>query len=405
MAEHAQAHAHGETHHTNYVKIWAILLVLLRNQILGLEPVTAIARAVSTVGFAGWIGVDLFFVLSGYLITGILLDSKGSGSYFRNFYMRRILRIFPLYYGVLFFLFVVLPLIERPISASTVALVDSQSWYWTYTTNIMMALGIHAEWFTGHFWSLAVEEQFYLVWPLAVGYLDRRAIARLALGCIVLSAILRMAFLIADLPAVVSYVFPLARMDALATGAVLAILARSATWRQRLRLGVPKAFIAISLPLAAIAIWRGGFRYDDPVVATAGYSLIALWFGTLVGWVAITPATGAMHRILSAKGPRVIGKYSYAMYVFHYPLLAISSLPEVALALTGDPASPTLRWLILVFVHGLVTFALALMSWHLYEKHFLKLKKFFPRGRLPAEDQRSFEGVEGVLPALSQPGA
>jgi peptidoglycan/LPS O-acetylase OafA/YrhL len=111
-------------------------------------------------------GVDLFFMLSGYLITGILWQSRGQKHCFRNFYARRTLRIFPLYYGTLFALLVALPLVLGHVPAMLSAAYHRQLWLWTYKSNILIARrGLVLANF-GHFWTLAVEEQFYLIWPL-----------------------------------------------------------------------------------------------------------------------------------------------------------------------------------------------------------------------------------------------
>src|SRR5262249_17527292 len=119
-----------------------------------------------------WVGVNVFFVLSGFLITGILLDTKHEPHYFKFFYMRRVLRIFPLYYGTLIAIFFVLPALKMApfISAS------QQFWYWTYLGNWGKGRNLNVG-SLGYFWSLGVEEQFYLVWPLVIYVLPRRSVS------------------------------------------------------------------------------------------------------------------------------------------------------------------------------------------------------------------------------------
>ena len=148
------------------LRAFAILLVIVRHA--SLEQGAASRGFLGALGNAGWMGVDLFFVLSGFLITRILIQSKGSTYYFRNFYLRRSFRIFPLYYAVLVGLFVVAPIASH--SPAVQELARHQIWYWTYTVNFLAAntngeaCGLH----TVHFWSLSVEEQFYLIWPAVV---------------------------------------------------------------------------------------------------------------------------------------------------------------------------------------------------------------------------------------------
>jgi peptidoglycan/LPS O-acetylase OafA/YrhL len=147
----------------------AILLVMLHHffQNYVPEPVW-IDRLVFGLMGCGWFGVDLFFVLSGFLITGILYDAKGADRYFLNFYARRTLRIFPLYYAVLVLLFVLLPRVPHPLAADYVS--DSapdQLWFWLYLTNFRIALngGWYSHLVPSVFWSLAIEEQFYVLYP------------------------------------------------------------------------------------------------------------------------------------------------------------------------------------------------------------------------------------------------
>src|SRR5262245_48045958 len=153
----------------------AILMVLLVHFVGNMLPTNLVERAIVLVTGYGTYGVDLFFVLSGFLITGILYDSYNKPHYFRNFYMRRVLRIFPLYYGVLALLFFVTPLIPLLRGPTLDYLVEQQAWAWLYAVNIHVAK--HGEWslsYINHFWSLSVEEHFYFFWPLVVFLLGRR---------------------------------------------------------------------------------------------------------------------------------------------------------------------------------------------------------------------------------------
>ena len=153
----------------------AILMVLLLHFVGNTVPTNWIERAIVGVTNYGSYGVELFFVLSGFLITGILYDARNKPHYFRNFYMRRLLRIFPLYYGVLALVFFVAPLIP-PLRGPTLDyLVDRQAWAWLYAVNIYIAK--QGDWsfsYLEHFWSLAIEEHFYFFWPLVVFLLARR---------------------------------------------------------------------------------------------------------------------------------------------------------------------------------------------------------------------------------------
>src|ERR1041385_65154 len=135
----------------------AISMVLLLHFVGNMQPTNAVERAIVGVTNYGSYGVELFFILSGFLITGILYDGRNKPHYFRNFYMRRVLRIFPLYYGVPVLFFFVVPLIPIFRGPSLDYLVDRQAWAWLYGVNIYIA--IEGDWsfsYLEHFWSLCV---------------------------------------------------------------------------------------------------------------------------------------------------------------------------------------------------------------------------------------------------------
>jgi peptidoglycan/LPS O-acetylase OafA/YrhL len=170
---------------------------------------------------SGYLGVDLFFVLSGFLITGILVDARSRPHYFRTFYMRRALRIFPLYYGLLAVAYLSVPLLS-PEDAPLLTGADSPWWYWLYASNIGMA--VKGNWLTsptwfslGHFWSLAVEEQFYMVWPFVVFLTKTRWLYRLC-AVLVLSSPFVMAWLHFEIGQLGTYVSTLGRVGSLAAG-------------------------------------------------------------------------------------------------------------------------------------------------------------------------------------------
>src|SRR4051812_42732359 len=205
----------------------AIILVLLFHFTPEGIGATSAEKVLRSVASLGWCGVDLFFVLSGFLITGILYDAKGSPHFFRDFYMRRVLRIFPLYYGVLFLVFIVVPLLHPLTRASDQQFIHNQHWLWLYMANIPQALTnawpLKTGWVNlNHFWSLAIEEHFYLIWPALVFLLQRRTLMRICTACIITALILRCLtyFLWNDTAA---YVLTPCRMDELAMGALVAL--------------------------------------------------------------------------------------------------------------------------------------------------------------------------------------
>lgn len=359
--------------------------VLTPEQVRGLGVV---GRGIYKFFTHGAWGVDLFFVLSGYLITGILLSSRGQEHYFRNFYARRTLRIFPLYYGTLLAVLVLLPLVLGHVPAMISAAYSHQVWLWTYTTNIECARR-DGQVFGNflHFWTLAIEEQFYLVWPLVVFLTPPRWLLRLALIGIVAVNAGRMSFIILqwtpgygwDPVTVYNWLASLTlfRADSLLAGAALAVLQADGAllqWRGTFRWIFPAAVGAIVVFLLAVPRLVSGL--PTPVVAHV--TLAPILFGTGVGYLLTCRADSWLVRGLSIKPLRAIGKYSYAMYVFHYIYLPLEVrwLPcSSFVRLVHDP----LLGLLAYYASAIgIAFCVAFLSYHLYEKHFLKLKKYFP---------------------------
>src|SRR5215470_771994 len=204
----------------------AILMVMAVHFVGDATPHNFGERLAVKLGSYGVLGVDLFFVLSGFLITGLLLDSKGDPHYFRNFYARRTLRIFPLYYMVLAVLFLVLPrLVALPPPLEEAR--RHQAWLWTYTTNFYLAA--KASWaltYVSHFWSLAIEEHFYLLWPLVVFSFRRETLERICLGVIGADLALRIGLLLGGVSELSVSVLTPCCIDTLCVGALLAAVAR-----------------------------------------------------------------------------------------------------------------------------------------------------------------------------------
>jgi peptidoglycan/LPS O-acetylase OafA/YrhL len=328
---------------------------------------------------AGWVGVTLFFALSGFLITGILLDTRDRPHAWRTFTARRALRIFPLYYVTLAVAFVLLPLsgvLPTWLNGDRA----HQVWYWTYLLNWTVPLGLGGIGLA-HFWSLAVEEQFYVLWPLVALTIGARRLAAVSAALVLVALVSRIAILSGTwAPAMASkavYSFTICRWDALALGAIVAIAARDAQWAVRLiRLAWPGTLALIGCALV-LGAWRRGFSSEDWVMETMGQLVFAALCAGVVA-LAIAPGMGApgwFYRLLGQPWLRTLGKYSYAIYVFHFPLIhmVLKSLPK-AIVTAGGMASVIMFSGMFVGILA-ASFVAALVSWRVLESPMLSLRR------------------------------
>ena len=358
----------------------AVLLVLAHDYNVISGPLSLPGKVLDHVMDAGWLGVQVFFVLSGFLITGILLEARNDERYYGPFMARRVLRIFPLYYAVLMAAFVVAPL----VSGHALEGHEHQVWLWTYTSNWAEPSGRGVPLFP-HFWSLAIEEQFYLAWPFLVRVLSPRRLLELCIALVVVALGSRIALRAAGLGSLGAYMFTICRIDALAVGAIAAILFRRPRFVTALlerRRSV--RWLAAGGLLVTIVLTRGAPR-SGLLTQTFGYAAFAVLFGALVLDAALTSndEPDLLGRILLLSPLRLAGKYSYAMYIFHTPLHLLVGLPVLARLTAGRPVGMMVG-IVYFAIATLVTFLAALLSFHVLEKHFLKLKRLIQtphRGR------------------------
>ena len=356
----------------------AILLVLLHHYTV-LEPRGPLEAWFADLALIGWTGVDLFFVLSGFLITGILIDARGSEQYFASFYARRTLRIFPLYYVVVFLSLNVLPLFPAwfDLLAGPGA-PREQLPYWLYLSNF--AIAARDQFLHGVLdisWSLAIEEQFYLVWPSIVWLCPPGALGWVCLAITLLAPAGRVTALADGVEPIAVYVLPFFRADALAMGALLAVVARRSGLQSLDRLSTPVALAGL-MGIAGVCWLDGESWWWGAAMQRVGYSLVALTGGALLVGAVARPADAWWRRVLSAGWLRAFGKYSYALYLFHLPVMRVVREyvwgPE-QFELLGTP------WLGQLFFYVLATapaFALAWLSWRVLEAPILRLKRHFP---------------------------
>lgn len=347
--------------------IWMVLVNHLFNGYPNPEGALAhIPNVVLGVISHGWLGVDLFFILSGFLITGILLDSKTRPAYFRNFYSRRALRILPLYFTVIALMWLCYTGAARFFLISLAFLAN-----FSHYLNAGVPHG------AGVFWSLSVEEHFYLLWPLLVLYLSRRNLTILSLLIVVATPVLRgvCAARGMDLDAEI-YLYSWFRFDGLALGALLAVWVRTpySTARNSFKLA---ALLLISAVIITLVGFPFGLMQRGTLGAALRYTQSQLPFAAFI-LSALTLRATRWTALLRSSFARLSGDLSYCIYLIH---LAIGDAYEFFTHALNLNVAGTVGALGAVLVRAavilLVTFALALLSRKYLEAPFLRLKRVF----------------------------
>jgi peptidoglycan/LPS O-acetylase OafA/YrhL len=353
-------------------------------------------RAIEAFRGVGWTGVDLFFCLSGFLITGILYDTQSDAKYYKNFYGRRALRIFPLFYLCLLLIFMMTPLLHLQWHLYHLC-------YPLYCSNFLNALMPNVDTFSfqpwidlGHFWSLAVEEQFYIVWPIAILWCaTRRRIVTLCVSLIGMSIALRLLFVLLYLHAIPVnavyashwYVVTLGamkapffyrmflyritffRLDALAMGGIVAMLLRGCElerWAGWLK------WMAVAIILATGATIFTSFHLETPWTAVVGYTLLAMLFAMAIVGAIHSKSVGVFFQ---ARYLMEVGKYSYAMYLLHQ--IARPAMPLLIHRIAPKVGSVGIAAVLCSSGWFVCLYGLARLSFRLFESRFLRMKDRF----------------------------
>jgi len=347
----------------------AVLMVLIMHLFYGwpTPALSALPGSIRGLIGRGWLGVDLFFILSGFLITGILIDSRESEHYFRNFYTRRVLRIVPLYLTCIVVMYFGYPGAGAYFGLSVL-----------YLANFAYAFHVRTPHGPGVFWSLAVEEHFYLVWPLVVrfikGYWLLGFTALIVLGTPVLRGVCAHAGMDPELQI---YPYSFFRFDGLALGAILAIWVRSRYYSRSSAWAVAGLLIGTSCLILVVGR-PYGIMGTKTVAGTAfHYTQAQFIFAGLMA-LALAYRGSKFTAFLRCRPARITADLSYCIYLIHltvgdfyYRLLHAVNFDDVARL--GPVGSLLLRIVILVTV----TFALAALSKKFLEDPFLRLKRYF----------------------------
>lgn len=337
----------------------------------GLAILLVIAYHYSNFFSFGWTGVDLFFVLSGFLISGKLVESLGSAHYFRSFYIKRILRIVPLCYLVLLIFFIIIPwLLPSFVGVAFKELMHQQVYYWTFTANIYDAVhGWPLNVTLIHFWSLGCEMQFYLLWPFMIYFFYDKGnwlVIILVVFCVAAMLVRIGAHSFFHLSDIYRYVLLPCRADAFSAGSLLYFLFRKGNMQLAKNKLLLAALVALGIILVLVITRRIAWHYSIDVVRKYGYTLDAVFWAGLMGYT--LAADHFWKRIFTGSFMTGLGKYSYGMYIFHWPVYIIVSRQHIFNSSAHDK-----NWLLAAIAFS-VTCLCSFASYHLLEKHFLKLK-------------------------------
>jgi peptidoglycan/LPS O-acetylase OafA/YrhL len=368
----------------------AILMVLLLHFVGTVPPGNRIESAIAGVTNYGSYGVELFFVLSGFLITGILYDTRDHPRRLRNFYMRRALRIFPLYYGVLALIFFVAPLIPQLRGPTLDYLTDRQGWAWLYGVNVYIAK--QGEWsfsYLEHFWSLSIEEHFYLVWPLMVFALARqpRSLIMVSLAIAVCAMLARLTGSLLGLSWWTTYTLTPFRLDGLALGAFVAVMMRQPRGMDRLKRALPLATPVFAGLLAATFVWTRLISRDElDLILPLRADLILMLLACLLVWALLAPKRAMISRFFRSRSLVLLGTYSYGLYVYHHFISYYMTANRSDLKLSGLLGSHSAALALQSTLGIVASFVIAWLSYEFFEKRFLRLKRLFETNMKPATE-------------------
>jgi peptidoglycan/LPS O-acetylase OafA/YrhL len=347
----------------------AVLMVLVHHLFYGWKTpaLSRLPHAARILIEQGWRGVDLFFVLSGFLITGILLDSKDNQHYFRNFYSRRVLRIVPLYLTCIVLMYFGYPKSGKYFLLSIL-----------YLANFAYYFRVRVPHGPGVFWSLAVEEHFYLIWPFAVRLFSRAWLLVIILIIVIGSPILRGACTHAGMdPEQEIYTYSFFRLDALAMGGLLALWVRSRYYNRAAAWTLASILAGVTLLITLLGRPYGIMETKSVSGTALHYSQVAFIFAMFLV-LALAHQGSIFTSLLRTRAARITADLSYCIYLIHLTVgdfyyRILNALRFDDISRLGATGSILLRIAVVVTL----TFGLAALSKKFLEDPFLRLKRYF----------------------------
>jgi peptidoglycan/LPS O-acetylase OafA/YrhL len=355
----------------------AILFVVVFHYISqeGTTPPATVAHFLQRFVILGWSGVDLFFVLSGFLIGGILMDARASAAYYRTFYARRFFRIVPIYYLWITTYVIMVGFAGAKIQALSNSGVAPPLGLPVYSHYLFLqnflAGGfpqLAGAWF-GHLWSLAVEEQFYLIAPIVVRLVSPRRLPYLLAAVIALAPVFRTFIWLATRASspLVGALMP-SRADALAVGMLLAALWRRERLTTWLRNNLGKLYgVGGILSLGVLSLWIWAPNSRTLGVEIPGFTCLAFFYACLL-LISLLHSNGPLGTLMRTAGLRELGKVSYCVYIIHL----VVNVGCHAVVLHKAPQISTAKGAVVTLLAAGVTYLAAKISWFLIEQPSLR---------------------------------
>lgn len=322
--------------------------------------------------FFAWLSMDIFFVLSGYLITDILCKTFVRKNYLRNFYARRLLRVFPLYYLAIFLFLVLIPsLVRMPFRIDYFT--SNQIYFWLFLQNWLLIFNKTDQSFLNHLWSMAVEEQFYLLWPLVFAFIRKPKILITLLIILLLSFVTLRFWLwnsqLSSLPYFSFYSFT--RIDGICIGCLIGLLQNTNTkFVEKYTAFIVLFFAAVNFIFYFVNKQVG---HSIPYLLV-GYSTFSMLFGLLL-YDLINHENSWFTKFFNLRLLRFVGTISYGTYIFHWPVFLLLSHYLAKL-----PNLNSWVYNVQVFssvVATIIAFIIGYLSYRYFEMKFLKLKRYF----------------------------
>ena len=359
----------------------AILLVLMAHFTPTHDSNKGIRSLFFKVADMGWSGVDLFFVLSGFLITGILLKGKAEGKPIRHYLVRRVLRILPAYYAALILVFLLIPLASNAYSAPSLFI---QAPYWLYLSNMFPASyeSLAGMFNMSHFWSLALEMQFYALLPIVIYRLSTEPALKICALALAFSLLCRVVAVSLDAHWTITFGWLPMRLDGLVVGSMIALAIHKGITYARMRT-ILLVVLCGSLGILAMVAWNdmAGALYKGRdyslswlVLRVTLPTIVVLFYGAVL-WLSLQ--SNRFTRFLSCRHFAPMARYSYGTYIIHYlvePVFLKWFGPNNLKPWTGGEDLPIYLYFVLA---SSMSFVLAMMCYHLIEKRFLLLKSRF----------------------------